>query len=164
MNNSKSELVYDHYQDVHEKFPDEVHKQLMPEEHAQKLKQKSQKAKKDFESLANLHIVDQALLAGNFGGPSVEEGDDAAGRAGGAQAEAGKGGAAVVDTDAADQMNDSNVFEGKGKGNAPAAESSKPYSASLEDSDDSDNSGSDDQSSSGDDSSDEYSESGDDSS
>ena len=114
--------------------------------------------------MANLHIVDQALLAGAYGGPSVEEGDDEARRAGGAQAEAGKGGTAGVDTDAADQMNDSRVFEGKGKGNAPAAEVSKPESASLEDSDDSDNSGSDDQSSSSDDSSDEYGSSGDDSS
>ena len=34
MNNSKSEILYDHYQDVTEKFPDEVYKQLMPAEHA----------------------------------------------------------------------------------------------------------------------------------
>jgi len=51
--------------------------------------------------LANLHIVDQALLAGAYGGPSVEEGDGAAGRADGAQA-AGAGGAEGVDADAAD--------------------------------------------------------------
>jgi len=113
--------------------------------------------------LANLHIVDQALLAGAYGGPSVEEGDGAAGRAGGAQAEAGKGGTPGLDTDAADQMNDSRVFEGKGKGNALAAEVNKPESGSLEDSDDSDDSGSNGESSS-DDSSDEYGSSGDDSS
>jgi len=61
-------------------------------------------------------------------------------------------------------MNDSRVFEGKGKGNAPAAGVSKPESASFADSADSDSSGSDDESSSGDGSSDDYGSSGDESS
>lgn len=53
LSGSKGGQVNDHYQDVVDKFPDEVHKQLMPLEHEKKLNNISEKAKKDMEMLVS---------------------------------------------------------------------------------------------------------------
>ena len=73
-------MVYDHFQDVTERFPDEVHKLLMPDDYTVKMAERAKAGKKAFEKI---QIVDQSMmneLGGRLGDQS-RQGDENSGAA-----------------------------------------------------------------------------------